>query len=122
LPAQLFWLLIGMALLGMAALGFQLGLRGNPIRALTALLTILWTVVILDILDLATARIGAFRTSAVVYEWTIEGFRGGRVHSAADHAAMTSRGNAEGAMLVGPPRLRLTPSHPSPAAARRSAC
>lgn len=77
LPAQLFWLLIGMALLGMAALGFQLGLRSNPVRALALLLTIVWTVVILDILDLAAARIGAFRTSPVVYEWTIEGFRGG---------------------------------------------
>lgn len=77
LPAQLFWLLIGMALLGMLALGYQLGLRGRPLRLLAALLTAMWTIVIVSILDLAAPRLGSWRTSAAAYEWTIGGFRGG---------------------------------------------
>jgi hypothetical protein len=74
LPAGLFWLLIGMAMLGMAALGFQFGLRGNPTRIMSMLLALLWTVVIVDILDLAAARLGTIRTGAAVYDWTIQGF------------------------------------------------
>ena len=77
LPPQIFWLLVGMTLLSMGALGFQLGLRGRPVRILVVLLTVMWTVVIVDILDLASARIGSLRTSAAVYEWTLQGFKGG---------------------------------------------
>jgi hypothetical protein len=53
------------------------GLRGNPSHVLAALLTLMWTAVIVDILDLATPRMGALRTSAAVYEWTLQGFQGG---------------------------------------------
>lgn len=77
MPSQIFWLLIGMVLLSMAGLGYQLGLRGRPLRVLATLLTAMWTVVIVDILDLAAARIGSLRTGAVVYDWTIQGFQGG---------------------------------------------
>lgn len=77
LPARLFWMLAGMALLGMAALGYQLALRGASLRILTLLLALVWTVVIVEILDLASARLGALRTSVGVYEWTIQGFQGG---------------------------------------------
>jgi hypothetical protein len=77
LPAQVFWLLMGMALLGMGCLGYQLGLRGRPLRALATLLTAMWTVVIMDILDLGAARLGSVRTGTAVYEWTIQGFQGG---------------------------------------------
>ena len=77
LPPQLFWLLIVMTLLSMGALGYQLGLRGRPVRILAALLTVMWTLVIVDILDLVSPRLGAFRTSAVAYEWTLQGFKGG---------------------------------------------
>jgi hypothetical protein len=76
IPPQLFWLLIAMALLSMGGLGYQLGLRGNRFRLLVVLLTIMWTVVIVDILDLGAARIGNFRTSTDVYEWTLQGFGG----------------------------------------------
>ena len=79
LPPPLFWLLIGMALLSMAALGFQLGLRGTPLRVMSALLTLMWTLVIIDILDLAAARIGDIRTSTLVYDWTLKGLEGGFV-------------------------------------------
>lgn len=77
LPPQIFWLLIGMTLLGMAALGYQLGLRGRTVRLLVIFLTGMWTVVIVDTLDLASARIGARRTSTAVYQWTLQGFQGG---------------------------------------------
>lgn len=77
LPPQLFWLLIGMTLVSMACLGFQFGLREKSPRVLVALLTLMWTAIIVDILDLASSRIGNLRTGTAVYEWTIQGFRGG---------------------------------------------
>lgn len=77
LPPQIFWLLIGMTMLSMATLGYQFGVRGRPLRILVALLTLMWTVVIVDILDLASARVGAFRTSTEAYDWTLQGFKGG---------------------------------------------
>ena len=77
LPSPIFWLLIGMTLLGTAALGYQLGLRARRVHILVALLTLMWTAVIIDILDLASPRIGAFRASTAVYDWTLQGFKGG---------------------------------------------
>jgi hypothetical protein len=77
LPSPIFWLLLAMTLLGMAALGFQLGLTGRRVHIMVALLSVMWTVVIVDILDLASPRIGAFRASADVYDWTLQGFKGG---------------------------------------------
>lgn len=77
LPPQLFWLLIGMTLLSMGCLGYQFGLRERPSRILVALLTLMWTSIIVDILDLASARLGNFRTGTIAYEWTIQGFKGG---------------------------------------------
>ncbi|MGH7063556.1 MAG: hypothetical protein ACREET_05720 [Stellaceae bacterium] len=77
LPPPIFWLLIGMTLLGTAALGYQLGLRGRKVHILVAFLSLMWTVVIVDILDLASPRIGAFRAGAAAYDWTLQGFKGG---------------------------------------------
>jgi hypothetical protein len=77
LPSQIFWLLIGMTLLGMGALGHQLGLRGRRVHILVGFLTIMWTAVIVDILDLASPRLGILRAGTDVYEWTLQGFEGG---------------------------------------------
>ncbi|BCP53443.1 hypothetical protein K32_20600 [Kaistia sp. 32K] len=77
LPAQIFWLLIALTMVSMACLGYQLGLRERPARFLMALLSLMWTVVIVDILDLSAARLGSFRTSVAVYDWTARGFQGG---------------------------------------------
>ncbi|HTI84122.1 MAG TPA: hypothetical protein VL614_27030 [Acetobacteraceae bacterium] len=77
LPSQLFWLLIGLSMLAMALLGYQQALRGPRLRIIAALLGIVWTVVIVDILDLASARLGNFRTTAAAYEWTIQSFQSG---------------------------------------------
>jgi hypothetical protein len=76
LPSPIFWLLLGMTLLGMAGLGFQLGLSGKQVHVMVAVLGIMWTIVIVDIPDLASPRIGAFRASAAVYDWTLQGFEG----------------------------------------------
>jgi hypothetical protein len=77
LPTPIFWLLLGMTLLGMGALGFQLGLQGRQVHVLVVLLSVVWTVVIVDILDLASPRIGSFRASPAAYDWTLQGFKGG---------------------------------------------
>lgn len=76
LPSPIFWLLLGLTLLGMGGIGYQLGLRGPRIRMLAAALALTWTVVIVAILDLAAVRIGSIRTSVTAYEWTLDGFRG----------------------------------------------
>lgn len=76
LPPQIFWLLLGVMVLSMAALGYQFGLKGKPVRMPIVILTIVWTSIIVNILDLASPRIGNFRTDAAVYEWTRQGFHG----------------------------------------------
>jgi hypothetical protein len=62
--------------LSMSSLGYQFGLKGRPVRFLVLLLTLVWTAIVIDILDLATARLGNFRTDIRVYEWTRQGFSG----------------------------------------------
>lgn len=76
-PPQLFWLLVAMSSVSMAALGFQLGLRQKPLRILTALLLAMWTGTMTIILDMGSARVGAIRADTWAYDWTIEGFQGG---------------------------------------------
>lgn len=76
LPAQLIWLLLVMALITMAALGYQLGLRGaGPLRGPSILLIVMWTVIIMTILDLAAPRLGSVRTSTAPLTWTLEGMQ-----------------------------------------------
>jgi hypothetical protein len=72
LPTTLFALLSGMALLSMAAIGAQLGARGTPHRSLAMLLTAVWTVVMVGILDLGSPRLGVLRTGVAPYQWTME--------------------------------------------------
>jgi hypothetical protein len=76
LPWQIFWLLVGLMLLSMAALGYQFGLKGKAVRLPILLLTVIWTVIIVNILDLASPRVGNFRTDTRAYEWTRQGFQG----------------------------------------------
>lgn len=77
LPTQIFWLLISISGLSACVLGYQFGLKRSPLRVLAGLLLLTWTIVIVAILDLASPRIGAFRTGADVYRWTLQGFEGG---------------------------------------------
>jgi hypothetical protein len=72
-PPQLVWLLLGLALLGMGAVGYQLSLRGNRFRFIAAVVMVAWSLVIVDILDLGAPRIGTFRTSPQAYDWNLSG-------------------------------------------------
>ena len=74
LPPQIFWLLMGLTLLGMGVLGYEVALTGVAMRMLAAMLALTWTVVVVDIIDLSAARLGGFRTSPAAYEWTIQSF------------------------------------------------
>ncbi|MGE0852934.1 MAG: hypothetical protein AB7O44_25530 [Hyphomicrobiaceae bacterium] len=74
-PPQLFWLLIAMALITMAALGYQLGLKQQETHFLAVVMTVVWTAVIAVILDISSPRIGSIRTDASIYDWTLEGFK-----------------------------------------------
>jgi hypothetical protein len=74
MPPQMVWLLMGIAVLSIGALGYQLGLRGLSLPILSLLLIAMWTSVIVVILDLSAPRIGSLRSSAAAYDWTLEGF------------------------------------------------
>ena len=74
MPAQMVWLLLGIAVLSIGALGYQLGLRKLSLPILSVLLIGMWTSVIVVILDLSAPRIGSLRSSAAAYHWTLEGF------------------------------------------------
>lgn len=76
-PPQMFWLLIGMALVSISALGYQFGLKGQKSYVLVGTLIAVWTAVIVVILDINAPRIGSIRTGAAVYDWTLHGFKSG---------------------------------------------
>ena len=71
---QLFWLLLGMTLVSVGALGYQIGLRGQTLRVLSLLVIAMWTAVITDILDLGSARTGVMNHDTAVYHWVMEEF------------------------------------------------
>lgn len=79
LPPQMFWLLLALAVLSTAALGFQLGVKQEPQRLLTLLLLAMWSAVMVNILDMASPRVGNFRADTSVYDWTLQSFKGGIV-------------------------------------------
>ena len=74
MPVQMVLLLMGIAVLGIGALGYQLGMRGLSLQILSVLLIGMWTSVIVVILDLSAPRIGSMRSSAAAYYWTLDGF------------------------------------------------
>ena len=77
MPPQMVWLLMGIAVLSIGALGYQLGMRGLSLPILSVLLIAMWTSVIVVILDLSAPRIGSLRSSAAAYYWTLDGFNPG---------------------------------------------
>jgi hypothetical protein len=78
MPHQLFWLLIGIIVVSIGAFGYQLGLSGHELRVLLVLVVAVWTTVLVVILDLSAPRIGAARTSTMVFDWTLESMTGRR--------------------------------------------
>lgn len=77
IPPTLSWLLIGMTVASMGALGYQLGLRGLRLRTISLVLILMWSVVMTTILDLGSPRRGDVRTSTTPLDWTVAGVRGG---------------------------------------------
>ena len=73
LPPQIFWLLMGLALLGIASLGFQLGCQRITDLWPGGAVALTWTVVIVDMWIGGFAD-GYLRTSVAPYEWTLQGF------------------------------------------------
>jgi hypothetical protein len=73
MPAQLIGLLLGLSVLGTAAVGYQFGLTKRKGRTPGILLAILWCVIVTQIIDIGSARIWSFRTDARVYEWSLTG-------------------------------------------------
>ena len=73
MPHQVIGLLFLLSGLGTAAVGYQFGLNRRRGRAPGILLSILWCMIVIEILDIGSARIWSFRTDTRVYEWSLEG-------------------------------------------------
>jgi hypothetical protein len=71
---QLAWLLLLLNLAGMAVLGYQFGLQGKRHPVMATVMSILWTSVLVGILDIGSPRLGLFRTDTAAYEWNQQGF------------------------------------------------
>lgn len=93
---QLFWLLLGMTLVSVGGLSYQIGLRGQTLRSLLLLIIGMWTAVITDILDLGSARIGGISTDTAVYRWVME------EPASADSVACPVVGCGGGKLAAGP--------------------
>lgn len=76
-PPQMFWLLLGLALISVTALGYQFGLKEQKTYVLVGVLIAVWTAVIVVILDISAPRLGSIRTGSDVYDWTLGGFKSG---------------------------------------------
>lgn len=71
---QLAWLLLLLNLAGMAVLGYQFGLQGRRHPVMATVMSVLWTAVLVGILDIGSPRLGMFRTDVTGYEWNQQGF------------------------------------------------
>ena len=70
-PAEVTWLLLGMTVVAMAVMGFQFAMNGHAHRLLGLTMILVWTSVLLVILDLGAARIGDIRVDTWAYDTTI---------------------------------------------------
>lgn len=73
MPTQIIALLLLLSLTGTAAVGYHFGLNGRRGRAPGILLAVLWSLIVVQIIDIGSARIWSFRTDARIYEWSLEG-------------------------------------------------
>ena len=74
LPSEVGAMLLAGSILGLGAMGYQLGLDGRRRRALTALLLAMWAGGLTVTADLASPRAGLIRANARALEWTLQGF------------------------------------------------
>lgn len=74
-PPEVIWLLLGMTIVAMGVMGFQFALNGHPHRLLGLTTILVWTSVLMVILDLGAARIGDIRVDVSAYESTISSMK-----------------------------------------------
>jgi len=74
-PSHGVWLLLGLAVLSIGALGYRLGLKGPTYRAISAALIGAWSLVIVVILDLGAPRAGGIVATTSAYDWLVESQR-----------------------------------------------
>ncbi|WPB85670.1 bestrophin-like domain [Sediminicoccus rosea] len=79
IPAELLLFLMGLAVLTIATIGYQFGLKRLGAPMLAILLVAVWTGAMILVIDLAAARFGAVRPDSAPYYWTLQGFQGGVV-------------------------------------------
>lgn len=60
----------------MAVLGYRIGVKGSSARILVLVLAAVWALVIVDIVDLGTPRIGDIRANVTSYQWTLDEMSG----------------------------------------------
>lgn len=73
-PGEVVGLLFVLTLVSMTMMGYQFGLFGHPHRILSATMILVWSVVLMTILDLGSARLGDIRVSTAIYAQTASGF------------------------------------------------
>lgn len=74
-PPEVIWLLLGMTIVAMGVMGFQFALNGHPHRLLGLTMILVWTSVLMVILDLGSARIGDIRVDTSAYDSTISSMK-----------------------------------------------
>lgn len=73
MPMQVIALLLLLSVTGIAAVGYHFGLNKRRGRAPGVLLAVLWCMIVVQIIDIGSARIWSFRTDARIYEWSLDG-------------------------------------------------
>ena len=74
MPPRLVDILVVMVCISAAVAGYQLGLKQQRAPVQMGLLFVVWSGVIVTVLDFGAPRLGGFRTVTDPYIWTIEGF------------------------------------------------
>jgi hypothetical protein len=74
MPRTLVVFLVVMVCVSAAMAGFQLGLKRQNAPVLVGILFMLWSAVIVTVMDFGAPRLGSYRTMVEPYEWTISGF------------------------------------------------
>lgn len=74
LPRRLIEILLAMVCISAGVAGFQMGLKKQHAPVLFGLLFVVWSAVLVTVLDFGAPRLGSFRTITESYVWTISGF------------------------------------------------
>jgi hypothetical protein len=74
LPPRLVNVLVIMVCISAGVAGFQMGLKRQRAPVLFGILFIVWSTVLVTVLDFGAPRLGNFRTVTEPYVWTISGF------------------------------------------------